>query len=104
MQEKISPQSISASVGPLAFATPLPAPVVRELPADLETPVSVYLRLAGQGPSFLLESVTGGEQVARYSFIGVDPSQAYVLRGGRLLHHGPEGVSVLDLAGDRDPL
>ena len=39
------------------------APVVRELPADLETPVSVYLKLAGQGPSFLLESVTGGEQL-----------------------------------------
>ena len=31
-------------------------PVVRELPADLETPVSVYLKLAGRGPSFLLES------------------------------------------------
>ena len=57
------------------------APVVRELSADLETPVSVYLKLAGQGPSFLLESVTGGEQVARYSFIGVHPSRAYILRG-----------------------
>jgi anthranilate synthase component 1 len=33
-------------------------PVMRELPADLETPVSVYLKLAGGGPSFLLESVT----------------------------------------------
>src|SRR5512136_2851528 len=59
-------------------------PVVRELPADLETPVSVYLKLAGQGPSFLLESVTGGEQVARYSFIGVNPSQAYVICGNQV--------------------
>ncbi len=56
-------------------------PVVRELSGDLDTPVSLYLKLAGQGPSFLLESVTGGEQVARYSFIGVHPRQAFVLRG-----------------------
>ena len=54
---------------------------VRELPADLETPLSVYLKLAGEGPSFLLESVTGGEHVARYSFIGVHPSQAPTLLG-----------------------
>ncbi|HRW08085.1 MAG TPA: chorismate-binding protein, partial [Caldilineaceae bacterium] len=46
----------------------------RELPADLETPVSVYLKLqsGGQSPSFLLESVEKGEQVGRYSFIGVN--------------------------------
>ena len=50
-----------------------PVPLVRELPADLETPTSVYLKLGGRGPSFLLESVEGGERVARYSFIGVDP-------------------------------
>jgi anthranilate synthase component 1 len=56
-------------------------PVVRELPADLETPTSVYLKLAGQGPSFLLESVTGGENLARYSFIGARPSRAYILKG-----------------------
>jgi anthranilate synthase component I len=54
--------------------------LVRELPADLETPLSVYLKLAGDGPSFLLESVNGGERVARYSFIGVRPRKAYVLR------------------------
>lgn len=52
-------------------------PVWRELPADLETPVSVYLKLRAQdgGGSFLLESVEGGEQIARYSFIGVNPSR-----------------------------
>lgn len=50
-------------------------PIYRELPADLETPVSVYLKLQGKigGPSFLLESVEKGEQVGRYSFLGVDP-------------------------------
>lgn len=54
-------------------------PVFRELPADLETPVSVYLKLRGQGNSFLLESVEGGEQIARYSFIGVNPARVITL-------------------------
>ena len=49
-------------------------PITRELPADLDTPVSVYLKLAGHGASFLLESVEGGEQVGRYSFIGIEPN------------------------------
>ena len=49
-------------------------PVYRTLLADLETPVSVYMKLKQAGaPSFLLESVEGGEQVGRYSFIGVNP-------------------------------
>lgn len=49
-------------------------PVYRTLLADLETPVSVFLKLTQDGQSaFLLESVEGGEQVGRYSFIGVDP-------------------------------
>ena len=42
-------------------------------------------------PSFLLESVTGGEQVARYSFIGVNPSRAFVLRGGDVGDAHPGG-------------
>jgi anthranilate synthase component 1 len=79
-------------------------PVVRELPADLETPVSVYLKLAGQGPSFLLESVTGGEQVARYSFIGVNPSQAFVLRDGTMERHSAQGMEKHVLAAGTDPL
>ncbi|NJL93359.1 MAG: anthranilate synthase component I [Anaerolineae bacterium] len=49
-------------------------PVYRLLPADLETPVSVFLKLyQPDQPAFLLESVEGGEQVSRYSFIGVQP-------------------------------
>jgi len=48
-------------------------PVYRSINADLETPVSAYLKVA-QGPySFLLESVEGGENIGRYSFIGTDP-------------------------------
>ena len=45
-------------------------PVYRELAADLETPVTVYLKLRGQGPSFLLESVEKAEQVGRYWLLG----------------------------------
>lgn len=49
-------------------------PVIDTLPADLLTPLSVYLKLAeGSSNSYLLESVEGGESLARYSFIGVDP-------------------------------
>ena len=62
------------------IATPTLIPVVRELPADLETPISVYLKLAGNGPSFLLESVTGGEYVSRYSFLGTDLCDAFILK------------------------
>lgn len=79
-------------------------PVVRELPADLETPVSVYLKLAESGPSFLLESVTGGEQVARYSFIGVNPSCSYVLKGKTLEKHRPGHEFETLSLGDDDPL
>jgi anthranilate synthase component 1 len=79
-------------------------PVVREVPADLDTPVSVYLKLAGQGPSFLLESVTGGEQVARYSFIGAQLHTAYVLRERVMAVHTPKGVSQFQLGDEGDPL
>ncbi|MEO7675046.1 MAG: anthranilate synthase component I family protein [Pyrinomonadaceae bacterium] len=49
-------------------------PVIETLPADLLTPLSVYLKLAaGTSNSYLLESVEGGESLARYSFIGVEP-------------------------------
>jgi anthranilate synthase component 1 len=48
-------------------------PVFREANADLETPVSAYLKVARGPYSFLLESVEGGERLGRYSFIGTDP-------------------------------
>jgi anthranilate synthase component 1 len=49
-------------------------PVYYEMMADLETPVSAYLKIACGNYSFLLESVEGGERLARYSFIGTEPS------------------------------
>ena len=55
-------------------------PVVRSVLADLLTPVSAFLRLAADKPyAFLLESVEGGERIARYSFLGVDPEM--IVRG-----------------------
>ncbi len=48
-------------------------PVYRQIQADLETPVSAYLKVARSPYSFLLESVGGGERLGRYSFIGTDP-------------------------------
>src|SRR5258706_2026711 len=58
--------------------------IIREVSADLETPVSLYLKLRGDGASFLLESVEGGERIARYSFIGVRPRAEYILRNGQV--------------------
>ncbi len=65
-------------------------PVYRTLLADLETPVSVYMKLAQTGNvSFLLESVEGGERVGRYSFLGVNPKGVISIKDGvvtRTLH------------------
>lgn len=81
-------------------------PVYREFPADLETPVSVYLKLMdGGGASFLLESVEGGEQVGRYSFVGVDPRGLLSLHG-RQVRDVREGKTAKErpLAEDEDIL
>jgi len=63
-------------------------PVCEVLPADLLTPVSAYLRLASDSPSnaFLLESVEGGERLARYSFLGRDPFE--------VIRSGPRGTTL----------
>ena len=59
-------------------------PVVKEIMADLLTPVSAFLKIAEHSDyAFLFESVEGGEQVARYSFLGKDPFLVLRSRGGR---------------------
>ena len=79
-------------------------PVYRELSADLETPVSVYLKLHGHGPSFLLESVEKAEQVGRYSFLGFNPRRQIIVRGheATILNNGH--AEVHRLADGEDPL
>jgi anthranilate synthase component 1 len=57
-------------------------PVVQPLMADLETPVSAFLRVAATEPeAFMLESVEGGENVGRYTFIGIRPYKKIVAYG-----------------------
>ena len=68
-------------------------PVYREISADLETPVSAFIKVARGSTSFLFESVEGGENVARYSFLGTEPSS--VIRTGSGTAHGE--VDPLDV-------
>jgi anthranilate synthase component I len=68
-------------------------PVYKEIVADMLTPVSAFLKIAEHSDyAFLLESVEGGEQVARYSFLGKDPFLILRARGGR---------TIIDRAGER---
>jgi anthranilate synthase component I len=74
-------------------------PVCRTLTADLETPVSAFLRAAWpEGECFLLESVEGGEQVGRYTFIGIHPFKRIVARGRAIAI--TEGRTTTHLDGD----
>ncbi|MFA4967742.1 MAG: anthranilate synthase component I [Candidatus Margulisiibacteriota bacterium] len=57
-------------------------PVYKEIVADMETPVSAYKKIEGKN-SFLLESVEGGENIARYSFIGANPVKVFKSKKGK---------------------
>src|SRR6185503_15892911 len=59
-------------------------PVTRRLLADLETPLSAYRKIRGQGESFLFESVEGGEHLGRYSFVGCNPRAIIRQIGNRI--------------------
>ena len=87
----------------LLEATTTNQTVIRELSADLETPISVYMKLRGDGASFLLESVEGGERIARYSFIGVKPRAQYIIRGNEVEVVGAESARVVTLDENVDP-
>jgi anthranilate synthase component I len=68
-------------------------PVFREIPADLLTPVSAFLALSARAErAFLLESVVGGERIARYSFLGRDPVATIEAHGGGVRVRGAEGT------------
>src|SRR2546428_13827009 len=57
-------------------------PVYREILADLEPPVSAFLKIHRGPYGFLLESVEGGEKWGRYSFLGTEPARVFRARGG----------------------
>ena len=65
-------------------------PVYREILADLDTPVSAFLKLDDGGDAFLLESVEGGEKWARYSFLGTGPARILTCANG-VVSEGPPG-------------
>ncbi len=78
-------------------------PVWRRIVADCDTPVSSFLRLADGGPSFLMESVEGGETVARYSFLGSRPREIVEVRGEQITRRAlPDGQ--VRTTTSRDPL
>ncbi|MEN6305242.1 MAG: anthranilate synthase component I, partial [Armatimonadia bacterium] len=93
-------------------------PVYREILADLETPVSAFLKLrqAGNGHAFLLESVAGGENIARYSYLAINPYKTMSSKGLTITITerqqeglGKEGPSfsrpkTIELPQDEDPL
>jgi len=76
-------------------------PVYTTLRADLLTPVSAWLRLARRAKySFLLESVEGGERLARYTFLGCDPVEVFRYSNGRSRIERPPQASSEQLDGD----
>lgn len=80
-------------------------PVYRRLLVDLETPVSIYLKLRQRYPrAFILESVEGAERVGRYSFIGVEPQLLIRVQGREVTWERPEGWERRRLAEGEDPL
>ena len=85
-------------------------PVHREVLADLETPISVFMKLCLDEPgAFLFESVEGGEKVARYSFLGCRPlltlahksGVSRLLRGEEAVEHHTVGMVTESGRGER---
>lgn len=80
-------------------------PICREVVADLDTPVSAFLKINRTGYSFLLESVEGGQRLARYSFIGTEPYKVLKINEGDNLDPLPlveqemKGWKVVPVAG-----
>ncbi len=77
-------------------------PMVREVLSDLDTPLSVYLKLADGPHTYLFESVEGGERFGRYSIIGLPARRVYEVRG-RTLHVREDG-EIIDTRELDDPL
>jgi len=78
----VTPSSLTPAASPADRAVRVP--VVREVLSDLDTPLSVYLKLADGPYTYLFESVEGGERFGRYSIIGLPARRVYAFRGHRL--------------------
>lgn len=77
-------------------------PLMREVLADLETPLSAYMKLANGPYSYLFESVQGGEKWGRYSIIGLPSSMVFKVRGNYISIE-QDGITVEQIQSD-DPL
>src|SRR6266545_5890399 len=77
-------------------------PLPLETLADLDTPLSIYLKLANRPGSYLLESVIGGERFGRYSIVGLAARESLEVRGERV-SLSRDGKVVKELALE-DPL
>jgi anthranilate synthase component 1 len=69
-------------------------PVCRQILADLETPVSAFLKIHRGRYGFLLESVQGGEQWGRYSFLGTEPAAILTVHGGEVRVERPISETI----------
>ena len=79
-------------------------PVYREILADMETPVSAFRKIGQGGYSFLLESVEGGERIARYSFLGSEPFMVLRSKGRRVTISENGESRQIALEDGQDPL
>lgn len=79
-------------------------PVFRDILADMETPVSAFKRIAHRPNAFLLESVEGGERMARYSFLGADPYLVFRSRGRTVTVTEHGATRTVTLEDGQDPL
>jgi anthranilate synthase component 1 len=75
-------------------------PVYQEILGDLETPVSAYKKLRGEGWSYLLESVEGGEKWGRFSFLGLNPSLTLEVKDGATTIRRQGRLEVLEAGVD----
>jgi anthranilate synthase component I len=87
-------------LSPVIIKPPIIKPIYKEVLADLETPLTAYLKVAQQ-PAFLLESVEQGERIARYSFIGIGERVRFESRGSTMTIKSEAGTERLET---KDPL
>ena len=79
-------------------------PVWRDTLADTETPVSAFRRIAHRPNAFLLESVEGGENLGRYSFLGAEPTRTFRSRGQSAITTENSSSRTEIIASPDDPL
>jgi len=79
-------------------------PIYKQINADLDTPVSAYLKIKKTEHSFLLESVEGQEKIARYSFLGTNPSLVFISKGREIEIIYPHSKEHRKFTSETDPL